>query len=210
MGRMEERAASSNPKRRAIIDAATLVFGRDGFSRATVDVICAEADVSKRTMYKYFPDKEQLFVAALLEGAEEVSAAVRQAADFHLHKIVDIRSDLIAFAAARAEAVLGDREHAAFSRVIKAEINHVPPGVLKKWLDVGPRASHRDIAKHFDRMRDDGFLQYDDVDVAVTHFTLLTFSELAQRSFDGALPMPPKETNGVIEVGVDAFLNLYS
>jgi TetR/AcrR family transcriptional regulator, mexJK operon transcriptional repressor len=66
MNRMTATAEEpqGNPrKRRAILDAAGTVFLRDGFARASIDVIAAEAKVSKQTVYNHFGDKERLFTA---------------------------------------------------------------------------------------------------------------------------------------------------
>jgi AcrR family transcriptional regulator len=54
-------------KRRAIIDGATAVFGRDGYTRAGIDSIAKEAGVSTRTIYNHFANKEELFLCTLNE-----------------------------------------------------------------------------------------------------------------------------------------------
>jgi AcrR family transcriptional regulator len=48
-----------------ILDAATTVFAREGFDRANMDVIAAEADATKPTLYARFGSKEGLFEAAV-------------------------------------------------------------------------------------------------------------------------------------------------
>jgi AcrR family transcriptional regulator len=48
-----------------ILDAATAVFAREGFDRANMDVIAAEADATKPTLYSRFGSKEGLFRAAV-------------------------------------------------------------------------------------------------------------------------------------------------
>ena len=48
-----------------ILDAATTVFAREGFDRANMDVIAAEADATKPTLYARFGSKEALFEAAV-------------------------------------------------------------------------------------------------------------------------------------------------
>ena len=63
-------------KRRAIMRAANLVFGRDGYTRATVDAIAREAGVSKKTIYNHFDDKEALFLTGALEASREPSAEI--------------------------------------------------------------------------------------------------------------------------------------
>ena len=46
-------------KRRAIMEAATALFLRDGYRRTSMDQVAADAAVSKQTVYKQFADKEQ-------------------------------------------------------------------------------------------------------------------------------------------------------
>src|ERR1043165_1197803 len=92
-------------KRRAITEAARKVFGHEGYTRASVDTIAAEAGVSKRTIYNHFTDKEHLFLTVALEGADEVTAAIAQTMDRHLRKIVDLEQDLIDFSLDRVAAV---------------------------------------------------------------------------------------------------------
>jgi AcrR family transcriptional regulator len=48
-----------------ILDAATAVFAREGFDRANMDVIAAEAAATKPTLYSRFGSKESLFKAAV-------------------------------------------------------------------------------------------------------------------------------------------------
>lgn len=52
-----------SPKRRAILDAAIAEFQEKGFVSASMDRISARAEVSKRTVYKHFESKENLFRA---------------------------------------------------------------------------------------------------------------------------------------------------
>jgi len=49
-----------------ILDAADLLFYGQGIQAVGVDAIATEAGISKRTLYKHFPSKDQL-VAAYLE-----------------------------------------------------------------------------------------------------------------------------------------------
>src|SRR5215469_9160689 len=60
----EDRSAR---KRRVVVDAATTLFMRHGYLGTSMDQIAAFAAVSKPTDYKFFPDKEQLFTAIVLE-----------------------------------------------------------------------------------------------------------------------------------------------
>ncbi|MGW4897716.1 TetR/AcrR family transcriptional regulator [Kitasatospora sp. NPDC004240] len=196
-------------KRRAIARAAGVVFGREGYTRASVDVIAAEAGVSKRTIYNHFGDKERLFLSVALETAGELTEVIAGLADRHLHKIVDLETDLTAFAVDRFRAVISAGDHAALGRTIRAEAGNIPPDVLRAWLEAGPLASQRDLAAHFTRLADQGLLRFDDAELATTHFTLLTFSGAADRTFFGAVPVPEAELLPGITAGVRAFLRLY-
>lgn len=52
-------------KRQQIIEAAYELFKQNGFFATGVDLIMGKAAISKRTMYKYFPTKNDLIVAVL-------------------------------------------------------------------------------------------------------------------------------------------------
>jgi AcrR family transcriptional regulator len=72
--REKERQA----RRGEILEAAERIFRREGFARASMDAIAAEAQFTKRTVYKYFDDKEDLLYAVALEASKRLF--VRQAA----------------------------------------------------------------------------------------------------------------------------------
>src|ERR1700678_3081609 len=58
--------------RRAILDAAIVRFGREGYRSASVADIARDAGVGGTVAYAYFPSKEALFLAAVDEDAAEV------------------------------------------------------------------------------------------------------------------------------------------
>lgn len=58
--------------RRAILEAATERFGRDGFRATSVADIARDAGVGGSVPYAYFADKEALFIAAIDEDAAAV------------------------------------------------------------------------------------------------------------------------------------------
>jgi TetR/AcrR family transcriptional repressor of mexJK operon len=59
-------------KRKAIVEAAKNAFLEDGYEAANIDLICKEAGVSKRTVYRHFKNKYQLFMAVIQELCESV------------------------------------------------------------------------------------------------------------------------------------------
>jgi AcrR family transcriptional regulator len=56
-------------KKDYIMDIAKEKFDRFGFKKTTVDEICQDARISKKTLYEYFKDKEDLFVSLFMREA---------------------------------------------------------------------------------------------------------------------------------------------
>jgi AcrR family transcriptional regulator len=196
-------------KRRAIAQAARTVFGREGFTRASVDSIATEAGVSKRTIYNHYPDKEQLFLSVILEGSASVAATHMRIAERHLRKILDLEEDLIAFGVEWASSPTAFADHFALVRTIQAEASRIPPVVLEAWHNAGPRAFQHELARYLRAMADRGLLSMTDADEAANHFNLLTFMNVVQKSFYGAIPVADAEINELVTSGVRAFLRLY-
>jgi AcrR family transcriptional regulator len=65
-----------------ILDAAVVIFAREGYSAATIEMIASEAAASTATLYKRFTNKHGLFAAVL----EQTTA---QALEFHLKNRVE-------------------------------------------------------------------------------------------------------------------------
>ncbi|MFD4910095.1 TetR/AcrR family transcriptional regulator [Kitasatospora purpeofusca] len=196
-------------KRVAIARAARTVFGREGYTRTSVDAIAAEAGVSKRTIYNHFADKEQLFRSVILEGATTVAATQAKIADRHLRKIVDLRTDLVDFGLERVDSLTTFAEHWALVRTIEAEALHIRPAVLEAWQDAGPRETHRVLTHWMAEFAERGLLVVPDPAEAARMLNLLTFLAVAQPTFYGALPMPAERIAEVVEHGVAAFLAVY-
>lgn len=67
-----DRAAE---KRRRILDAARLLFVRDGLRGTTMEGIARAAGVAKPTLYGYFSDKDAVFTALLDDLSDALTAA---------------------------------------------------------------------------------------------------------------------------------------
>jgi len=103
------RETKKDATRRALVRAANRRFHRDGFDATTLDDICADVGVSRRTFFRYFPNKEALAFPhraerlerflELLEGApagESPFASLRAAAQRLAHEYAANREQLIA------------------------------------------------------------------------------------------------------------------
>jgi AcrR family transcriptional regulator len=82
MGAVTEslRERKKERTRRAIADAGLALIARDGYAATTIAGIADAADVSRRTVFRHFADKEELVFADDGEHREAILAAVAAAA----------------------------------------------------------------------------------------------------------------------------------
>lgn len=79
MGISLRRKETSERRKDTILHAARTVFARKGYAATVVEDIAEEAGIGKGTLYLYFPSKEQVYLAALLEDARTLDAESRGA-----------------------------------------------------------------------------------------------------------------------------------
>lgn len=79
MGTTERRLREKERRRNGIIEAAEKVFFRKGFDNASMDEVAAEAELSKGTLYLYFPNKYELEFAIGLRGFEILAGKLKRA-----------------------------------------------------------------------------------------------------------------------------------
>ncbi|MFF4400025.1 TetR/AcrR family transcriptional regulator [Streptomyces sp. NPDC001480] len=203
-------------KQIAIARASCTVFGRDGYTRAAVDALAAEAGISTRTLYNHFPGgKAQLFRTVVAW----TSTDVRDAQLARLHAVLapgrpprpeDLERDLVALARAFVDLMTDYPNHFALVRHIHAEADHVPPEVLQAWQDAGPRPVGQAMAEAMTGLADAGLLDvHGDAGLAGAHFSALTAHAIVQLSHYGVRPLPKEETDRLITGGVAAFLRAY-
>ena len=63
--------------RQQIADVAMRLFVQRGFDRVTVAEVAAEAGLSEKTVFNYFPTKEDLFFDEIPERARKLSESIR-------------------------------------------------------------------------------------------------------------------------------------
>jgi len=79
----QRRAREKALRKKAILVAAREVFFEQGISQATMEDVAARAEVSKGTIYLYFPSKESLLAHLLLEGLTLLQRDLRRARKRH-------------------------------------------------------------------------------------------------------------------------------
>ncbi|HYC57682.1 MAG TPA: TetR/AcrR family transcriptional regulator [Candidatus Binatia bacterium] len=68
----ERRARARLERRRMILKAALRTFGEIGYERATISDILRQADMTTSTFYNYFPDKDSVFLALVVDAVAPV------------------------------------------------------------------------------------------------------------------------------------------
>lgn len=101
-----------------ILDAAAIVFAASGFAGAQVQTIADRLGVGNGTIYRYFPTKEALFLAAVQRGLTELTEAIEPLMDADCDPVDTVRRvvrEYLAFFHRRPEmAELFIQERAAF------------------------------------------------------------------------------------------------
>jgi AcrR family transcriptional regulator len=70
---LSKRSANKIKNNDLIIAVAEKLFLQNDFENTTMDDVAKEAGLTKRTIYKYFNSKEDLFFAVALRGVEEIN-----------------------------------------------------------------------------------------------------------------------------------------
>ena len=67
------------PRRQHLVDTAFRLFNENGYHATGIDLILAEAGVSKATLYKHFRSKDELILTVLEQRHQQVTTSVRRA-----------------------------------------------------------------------------------------------------------------------------------
>ena len=77
--------------RARILESARLVFFRDGFAAANLDEVAERAEVAKGTLYRYFENKAELYVAVLTHNGRVFEEKLRATVSPELEPVEQIR-----------------------------------------------------------------------------------------------------------------------
>jgi TetR/AcrR family transcriptional regulator, mexJK operon transcriptional repressor len=202
----EELGPRARAKRDQILSGARRVFLRDGFAAASTDAIAAEARVSKRTLYVYYPSKEELFADVMrkltienpqtraLETIEEMSPGSGE----------ELRRDLLELAEKIVTTMMRP-DYLALLRTTIADTHRFPQlgGIFRATV---PERALRSFAIFIDGGRERGVVGPDvDGGTAARMFVgpLLTYAVLDGLLAEGP-PRPPAREK--IEEIVDLYL----
>jgi TetR/AcrR family transcriptional repressor of mexJK operon len=203
----EDRSAR---KRRVVVDAATTLFLRHGYLGTSMDQIAAFAAVSKPTVYKFFPDKEQLFSAIVLETLDRAGAPflaeLSRLAETRSGQLADDLRDL-----ARRYIATVTQPGVLQLRRLVIGASHQLPALASAYYERAPEQTLRTLAECFRRLADRGLLRAPDPDQAAAHFAFLVLGRALDKSlFCGDQPFTAEELAAQADAGAAAFLATYA
>lgn len=165
--RAEELRAQA--KRHELVSAARAVFTAKGYLGTSMDAVAAQAGASKRTLYQYFTDKEQLFAAVVLETVDR---------GYEHFKPGNIA--LAEVEADQLESALCERARAALTGILAPEVLQMRRLVIaeaERFPEVGRQYYERSwgrtqalLTQSLATLNDRGLLRIDDAERAAYLF----------------------------------------
>ena len=198
--RTERKAA----KRRKMLDAATTIFAREGYTGASLDVIALEANVSKPTLYQYFGNKEKLFEAVLEQAAEVILTPFSNLAENK-----SMVSAMLDWSRNYANLALSP-EFLSINRLVMGEAERFPQ-LGKHYYESGPQKAFNGIVAYLELLVDEGKLVISDSELAAHDFWSLILS--GPREMCLLMPelvLDSAEIDRYIFNGLRIFLKAYS
>jgi TetR/AcrR family transcriptional regulator of autoinduction and epiphytic fitness len=199
-------AAGTDPvKRRQILEGAQRVFNQMGFDAASMNDITRAAGVSKGTLYVYFTDKVQLFIALIEQEREKHARELYVTIDDQ----GDIEDVLILFGIRLAGVVC--QEWVLRAQRIVLGVTERMPELGREFFERGARRAALYIQAYLDRRVADGTLDIPDTYLAAAQFLELCQATLSRPRLFGAVegPPSPEEVRKVVTSAVRLFLAAY-
>jgi TetR/AcrR family transcriptional repressor of mexJK operon len=204
-----ERAYGRPEKQAAILDAATTVFLREGYERASVDTIAAVANVSKRTIYNHFSDKKELFLAAIERSRtrSEIEAAVTES----MFDVEDgpVEQRVVEVGEKMLRSYLNP-ESTMFRRVVTAELFRYPELKMACVEASSPRRMKARLIHRIEEGNRTGVLDVPNPRVAAEQYLALILYGLNLESAYGTVELSDDKVTEIAKNTADIFLRAYS
>jgi AcrR family transcriptional regulator len=194
-------------KRASILDAASAVFCREGFAGANIDLIAAEAGVSRQTIYNRHGDKQKLFVAVVRDLTERSNAGIFATLSTFPDQPTDLEADLVEFCVRLNRNCVCNRDGRFLRRLMQAEGERYPE-LFSEWRDHGPAKTWSALAARLARLAHAGLLEIDDPDVAARQFLALANADLHMTFMLGGTPTEAEVRASAVN-GMRTFLRAY-
>lgn len=204
----EERGSRAEAKREQVLEGARRVFLREGFAGASTDVIAREAGVSKRTLYAYYPSKEELFADILrrLTVENPQTRVLDSVRSMDPKSSRELREALVGLAG-KLVSVMMDPDYLALLRTIIAD-SHRFPRLAEIYRSTVPERGIGEGSAMIRRAQENGVAVEGDPEVMMRMFmgSLLTYGLLDGlfRPEDQRQPPGPEVVDEIVELYMKA------
>lgn len=190
-----------SPKRDQIIEAAVVEFQEKGFAAASMDRISAAAEVSKRTVYKHFESKENLFRSIVAILSERISEGL----NIRYQTGVPIRDQLTELAWAEGQLLISP-DVMSMARMVVSETLRNPELAAETQGKIDSTSSIIDMMRD---ATEDGQLDITDPAAAAQEFLALIKSKAFWPVLFGADIVTEAEMAKIVESSVSMILDHY-
>lgn len=195
------RAQRQQDRREEILRAATEVFFDAGFAGASIDDVVAKVGGSKRTIYRYFGNKEGLFEAIVTELSAETMGPLSEN-EVRRHDLETTLSDV----GLHYLHVVMSPAALKLYRLAVAEGERFPE-LAKVFFESGPGRASARLAAVLDEMREPWSIAVDDSGRAAEQFFGMLRDDLHLKVVLGIREPPDRpESEATVRQAVAVFL----
>jgi len=188
-------------KREQIVQAARKLFLESGYETTSMDALATEANVSKRTVYSYFANKEELFSAIMQTLCSESSCTHPS----ELHGDMPPEKALREFACNMVGLKQSPEENGVFRVVLAEGIKF--PELGKAFWNNGPEPAKQILAAYLAKQVKLGVLKIDDTGIAAMQFIgMVKHPHSMPELFGFTEPASDEERQRALDQAISIFL----
>jgi AcrR family transcriptional regulator len=141
----------SNPKIQQIVKTAYDLFMKFGIKRVSVEEICASANVSKMTFYKYFTNKIELTKFIFHKMTSEAESQYRSI----MNQVIPYQEKIEQFIHWK------QTEAAKYSKEFLGELIHNPDPEIREFFNEKIKTQLQILARDFTQAQENGWIRKD-------------------------------------------------
>ncbi len=197
--------AAMTPKQVSIVEAAAKLFLERGFGSVSMDAIAAEAEVSKRTVYSYYENKESLFGDIMHMLCEQQGG--RENCPLSSEDLItnELPCDILQKTGEHVLRIITSPQGIEMIRVVISESGRFPE-LGKSFFEMGPGWVINQLALYLDILVESGQLEAADTTVEARKFLGMVTFPLNMEMLLGLKPtLSPQEITEIAKNAVDTF-----
>ena len=196
-------SSRAQAKRDALVAAAQELFPRHGFEGTSMDIVAAAANVSKQTLYRYYQNKEALFIATMRQMVFEqaVLDLFAQLRETPMENLLQLEQTLVTWAQIVLEHTMKP-DYVAMVRVLIAEVPRFP-SLGQLFFSALPQEGGSVVMALLKSAAAHGVIEARDLDAAMHLFVGSLLMHIFGGLFrpDSALqPLPPERVTALVQL----------